>query len=302
MPKAGIPGRHQPLSEAAGARLRLDRSRRRRTHRLPNGPQTNRMLRPPPFWRAVRHAGVRGAVGKSTGGFVPAKNEIGGAAVVLAERPAALAVAELEQRTALRPVDCRRCADCGIGDRRRSGADQPQHLPLRRNPRVLGAGRAHPPQRSRGSPRSQTEAMNLADNRVAADADLGGNLAAGQAGADKCAELRNPLRIPGVSGRGRWVGQGNIRLACNCRGSVLDRRGECPRNPGVGAPSFPAPRWREHACGRLRQAAGRREAVVSLTFSPRTPLPGSLLSLLRENRRRDPNWHDSIRLPRVLTV
>jgi hypothetical protein len=38
--------------------------------------------------------------------------------------------------------------------------------------------------------------MDFADDGVAGDADLGGDLTAGQARADKVAELRDALRIP----------------------------------------------------------------------------------------------------------
>jgi hypothetical protein len=57
------------------------------------------------------------------------------------------------------------------------------------------------------------------------------------------------------------------------------------------------------ACGRDHQAAVRRKAAVSLTFSHPDPAHwGRILSLLRENRRRGSKCHDSIRLPRVLTL
>jgi len=39
--------------------------------------------------------------------------------------------------------------------------------------------------------------MDFADHGVTADADLGGDLTAGQAGDDKVAKLLDPLRIPG---------------------------------------------------------------------------------------------------------
>jgi hypothetical protein len=43
--------------------------------------------------------------------------------------------------------------------------------------------------------------VDFADDGVAGNADLGGDLAAAQAGADKVAELLDALRIPGCGRR-----------------------------------------------------------------------------------------------------
>ena len=51
--------------------------------------------------------------------------------------------------------------------------------------------------RPRGPFRRQPEAVDLADDGIAGDADLGGDLAAGKSGKDKVAELRDALRSPG---------------------------------------------------------------------------------------------------------
>src|SRR5215469_2791725 len=60
-----------------------------------------------PLRRAVSHAGMAGAVGKTGDHFVSAKNEIRGlvAGRALAHRPAAFALLEIEQRARLRRLD-----------------------------------------------------------------------------------------------------------------------------------------------------------------------------------------------------
>jgi len=75
---------------------------------------------------------------------------------------------------------------------------EPQQPALGGSPRVPRARRVRSRRRSRGPLRRQTETMNFADDGVPADADLGGDLAAGQSGHDAAFELLDPFLGPGV--------------------------------------------------------------------------------------------------------
>jgi hypothetical protein len=98
------------------------------------------MLCPPPLRRAVGHARMSGAVGKSRHGLAAAENEICRVSMVLADRPAAVALAQFEQRATLRAAHRLGFDDRVVGDARRVGSNQAQCAPLRKNPGALGAG------------------------------------------------------------------------------------------------------------------------------------------------------------------
>jgi len=95
----------------------------------------------------------------------------------------------------LRAVDCHSREDCIRGDRGRL-TDKTQQRALAAKPRPPEARRARPIRHGRGSPRPQAKAVDFADHGVAGDADFGGDLAAGQPGADKAFELVDALRCP----------------------------------------------------------------------------------------------------------
>jgi hypothetical protein len=100
--------------------------------------------------------------------------------------------------------------------------------------------------------------VNLADHGVAGDADLGGDLTAGQTGNDKASELRDALRSPGFSSHGtasrtrrpdlgRRQGESRAQLAPRERQSP-NARIRCPTAPMVAhgaALTEPHPRLRD---------------------------------------------------------
>ena len=173
----------------------------------------------------------------------------------IAERPAAGALGKFGQGAGMRAFD--RCAKrdrCDAIGRLQAG--ELEHAALRRSPRAAGARRAALRRRTRGPPRRQPQPMDFSDHRVAADADLGGDLAAGQSGDDTMAELLDALRGPG---RGRWRGGGSnghsMAPCCDGRsGPPAGRRlralgfcaagkasGVISANDGGQAPSFTEP-------------------------------------------------------------
>ena len=161
------------------------------------------MLRPfvssaPPRRGPISHAGVARAVGEARGRGVAAKPKIRGTGI--ADRPAALAPRQLEQRATLRAVDWYGLTGNSVGGACRVGVQQAQELALRRKRRAPDAWRASPRRRSLRTPRPQAKAMDFADDGVPRDADFGGNLTAGQARDDKVSKLLDALRIPGCSG------------------------------------------------------------------------------------------------------
>ena len=136
--------------------------------------------------RAVREARNR---------LVAAKGKVRRAGI--ADRPAAVALRQLEKRAALRAVDRLGGKHCAVGVTRHVGVDEPQKRPLRRDPRAPGAGRARPPRRSRGPPRRKAKAVDFADDGVTGDADFGGDLTACEPCHDAVSELFDALRSPG---------------------------------------------------------------------------------------------------------
>src|SRR5580700_9726509 len=115
----------------------------------------------------------------------------------IADWPMALVWRDLEQRAALRALDRCQFGGCvfdGAGGLR---ADQAQQPAMRRVPRVPGAWRARTRRGTRGPRWRQAEAVDFADDGVPGHADLGGDLTAGQAGADTVPELLDALRCPG---------------------------------------------------------------------------------------------------------
>jgi hypothetical protein len=212
---------------------------------------------------------MTGTIGEAPDGFVAAKGKINraGAADRIAERPAASILSQFKQRTAMRALDghCSRVS----GDKRRFNRDQSQHLPVGRQPRALAALRAGARQRRRGPPRRQTEAMNFADDSIARDADLGGDLTAGQACVDIISELIDTLRRPSFQGH---------RTASSMRRPDLHRgQGKGSRSPdGIHAKRLPARRFSVRLpCGRRfkpverkkpRRAQGRTIRVACQEF------------------------------------
>jgi hypothetical protein len=136
------------------------------------------------------------AIGEAGDRVVAAIGEIGRHRI--AERPAARALRKFRQRAWMCAFDRRaqrdRCAAIRLLQ-----AGEPEQPALRRSPRAAGARRAALRRRTRGPPRGQPQPMNFADHCVAADADLGGDLTASQAGNDTMAELLDALRSPGNS-------------------------------------------------------------------------------------------------------
>jgi len=170
----------------------------------------SKSLRAPPR-DAIGHASVAGTVGKSSNCVVPAKRKSGDAAV--AHRPAAVARGEFEQRAGPGAFDiggrgdiCWVCIG-GAAGRSTVGEDQSQKLTLRRGRRtsrarpVFACGSRHKPRP--GSAGRQAEPVNFADDGVAADADLGGDLAAAQTCSDVGSELFDPFWGPGCGGHER---------------------------------------------------------------------------------------------------
>ena len=151
--------------------------------------------------------------------LIAAIGEIGRARI--ADRPAAFARREVEERAALHALHRHRFA-CLAADAGRRRKHQAQKLALRRGPRLPGAWRAGT-RRRRGPPRRQAETMDLADDGVTGDADLSGDLAAGQTGGDAVAELFDPLGGPrGVS---RGVSWGVSRqISRRMRGAPVELR------------------------------------------------------------------------------
>ena len=129
--------------------------------------------------RAVRQARMR---------VIPAEGKIRVSRII--DRPATTALRELEQRAALRALDWRL-------DGWRLRVHQAQEWALGKKPRAPVAWRAIPRRPARGPPRRQAEAMDFADDGIAGDADLVGDLTAGQSRIDKSSELLNPLLGPG---------------------------------------------------------------------------------------------------------
>jgi hypothetical protein len=110
----------------------------------------------------------------------------------------ALVLRDLEQRATLRAVDRRRRGSGVLGDAGRFRADQAQQPGRRREPRVPDARRAGARRGTRGPRRRQAEAVDFADDGVPGDADLGGDLTAGQTGDDTVPELLDTLRSPSL--------------------------------------------------------------------------------------------------------
>ena len=127
--------------------------------------------------------------------------------------------------------------------------------------------------------------MYFADDGIAADADLGGDLTAGQAGDDKAAELLNALRIPGrlVDGvviDGVVMGK-RPRMKCRglfwaadrakaARNRVLSRAGRLGRESGDATAGM-----RPRSPSRIPRLSGCQPDV----FTP-GPLPGAAFKLV----------------------
>src|SRR5580704_5064705 len=116
----------------------------------------------------------------------------------IADWPMALVLRDLEQRAALRALDRCQFGGCVGRNAGRLRADQAQQPAMRRDPRVPGAWRARTRRGTRGPRWRQAEAVDFADDGVAGNADLGGDLTAGQAGADAVPELLDALRSPSL--------------------------------------------------------------------------------------------------------
>jgi hypothetical protein len=89
--------------------------------------------------------------------------------------------------------------------------------------------------------------VDFADDGVAGDADLGGDLTAGQAGNDEASELFDALRSPGGTGHG---------TASRLRRPVLGRRQSESR-------AQPAPRGRQNPKAQIGAPTAR--------IAPRSP-------------------------------
>src|SRR5580693_1296233 len=147
----------------------------------------------------------------------------------IADRPMALVLRDLDQRAALCAVDLCRVCDGVADDAGRLRADQAQQSARRRHPRVPGAWRARTRRGTRGPRWRQAEAVNLADDGVAGDADLGGDLTAGQAGADAVPELLDALRSPSLDAHGSML----IERPRGCGGRPGPPTGREPRPTGI---------------------------------------------------------------------
>ena len=260
-------------------------------------------LSAPPRRSAIGHSRVAGAVGEARDGLVAAVGEIRLARI--ADRPATFARREIEQRAALHALDRRRL-DFRAGHARGLRKHQAQELALRRRPRRPDAWRAGT-RRRRGPPRRQAEAMDLADDGVTGDADLGGDLAAGQTGGDAVAQLFDPLRGPrGVSlakERAIALGQASSRVVgwssyrawnglMKCSGRFWAATGQRPRATGAAgaAGRSNAHSVREREILRVEVPAPRSpsriraEAIATRRFEwdPYAGLTGAALVLLCE--------------------
>jgi hypothetical protein len=201
----------QPL-ERFGRRDLIPRASARLLHTARRRAVLDHALRAPPR-DAIGHTRVAGAVGKSSNRVVPAKRKSGGVAV--AHRPAARARGKLEQRAGPGAFDGRGRGDIGRvcigGAVRRStiSEDQSQKLTLRRERRtpcarrVFACGSRREPRH--GPTGCQAKPVNFADDGVAADADLGGDLAAAQTCRDAGSELFDPLWGPSCDGHNGLV-------------------------------------------------------------------------------------------------
>src|SRR5437763_15785737 len=97
-------------------------------------------LSAPPRGEAVGHAGVGGAVRQAWMGVIAAEGKVRVPRIV--ERPAALALRELEQGAALRAFDRRQCDGRRVADARCLRIDEVQRNALWKRPRAPVAWRA----------------------------------------------------------------------------------------------------------------------------------------------------------------
>src|SRR5205085_12130035 len=111
--------------------------------------------------------------------------------------PAAVAARGLGERAALRAFDRGLRDGCRVADAGCLRIDEVQQTALGKRPRAPVAWRALARRSARGPPRREAEAVDLADDGVAGDADLVGDLAAGQSRIDIASKLLDPLLRPG---------------------------------------------------------------------------------------------------------
>jgi len=141
---------------------------------------------------------MTGAVGKARDSLVATEHHR--RRIAIAERPAAFAWRNLDERARIGAVDRR--GGRRFGNARCLRVYQAQELALRRNPGAAVARRARARRRPRGPRRRKAEAVDFADHRVTTDPDLGGDLAARQACDDEISQLFDPLRGPGLDAHG----------------------------------------------------------------------------------------------------
>jgi hypothetical protein len=258
---------------------------------IPAGP-----LRAPPGGQPVGYARMARAIGEAVDRLMAAEAEIGPGWI--AERPAAFPACKIEQgaaRRIRRRLEGRRRghqARCGYvraQDLREPHASLPR---LRRcRPHLLsqcGRSPAGPPAGRK------TQAVDLADHGVACDADLGSDLAAGEACGNKTAELFNALRRPSHSctscldvhgwprerSAASWAADRAKAFARNGPSTAalhLVARNQCPRRTKPRSPS------RIHATGvHARRCFGPADLnQVRVMFVERNPFAGVNRSTIR---------------------
>lgn len=165
-------------------------------------------------------------------------------------------------------------------------ANQAQKPALR--PKSRARRRAVALGRRRGSPRPQPEAVDLADHSIAGNANLGGDLTTGQAGANEASQLIDTLCRPGrhnLPPPPAAAGTGRRGEGCTQQASAVRLKPEFVRARRI---------FNRTPLGLKR--------LPFISFHRTSPLICGLLSLLSKNHRQGQNLHDSSRQPRVLTI
>jgi hypothetical protein len=145
--------------------------------------------------------------------------------------------------------------------------------------------------------------VDFADDGISGDADLGGDLTAAHSGDDEALQLFDALGRPGFNAHGK--------TASRLLRPVLGRRqGErrAQRAPQAQQPAESAKSVRGGAIGlQETPPSPSRIRANRIASSPagKTPVrrtDRAVSTMLCENPRRHPISHNSIRLPRVLTI
>jgi hypothetical protein len=180
----------------------------------------------------------------------------------IADRPAALAVGDIDERARMQARD--HAIEHHLFAERRARKSEPQQMALGGTPRMASARRAVCCTRShtRGSLPRQTEPMNFADHGITAHPDSGADFAAGHARGEAALELRDAFRRPGArcrnARRRRWNrdgGQGDWRYRCRDSGGDGWRWNGKWRCWSNGRKRWSINQWGMHAWPRAVAAA-----------------------------------------------